>query len=93
MSCRVSFQPGGPSVDVETGKTLLEVAEAAGVEISSACGGQGICGLCKVRVTAGSSPLTDAEFDRLTEDEIKEGIRLACQFQVTSDVTCVAPPG
>ena len=85
---RVTFQPGGQSASVEEGKSLLEAAEAAGVEIPSACGGEGICGLCKVRVTAGDSPVTDAEYDKLGDDEIKQGVRLACQFRVASDVSC-----
>ena len=88
MSFRVTFQPDGRSVEVEEGRTLLEAAEAARVELNSACGGQGICGQCKVRVKTGQAPLTDPEFDHLSEDEIKEGLRLACQFHVTSDVTC-----
>jgi ferredoxin len=87
-SWRVTFQPRGRTVDVEEGRTLLEAAESAGVEIQSACGGQGICGQCKVRVTAGEAPITDAEYDHLNENDIKEGLRLACQFRVASDVTC-----
>ena len=93
MSHRVIFQPGGRSVEVEKGQTLLEAAEAAHLELNSMCGGQGICGQCQVRVVAGKAPLADPEFDLLSEDEIKEGARLACQFRVASDVTCSVDEG
>ncbi len=42
------------------------------------CGGHGKCGKCKVKVSGELSPLTEAEKEMLTEDEIKSGIRLAC---------------
>jgi ferredoxin len=85
---RVTFQPAGKTINVEAGKSLYEAAEDAGVQIDSACGGQGICGMCKVRVTAGSAEVTEAEDNHLSSDDIKAGLRLACQFRIGSDVTC-----
>jgi Na+-transporting NADH:ubiquinone oxidoreductase subunit F len=84
----VAFEPSDKTAKVEAGKTLLEAAEAAGVEIPSGCGGQGLCGMCRVHVLSGEAPVTEAENNHLSDAEIKEGWRLACQFQVGSDVTC-----
>jgi uncharacterized 2Fe-2S/4Fe-4S cluster protein (DUF4445 family) len=46
------------------------------------CGGRGLCGLCKVRVSGGASPPTGNEALRGFTGEV----RLACQVRVTGDV-------
>ena len=46
------------------------------------CGGKGRCGKCKVYVSGELSPLTQAEFSLLTQEEIDAGCRLACQAEV-----------
>jgi len=59
----------------------MEAAQALGVDISSLCGGQGKCGKCKVRVLGGlravSEP-TEIEMKHLSEEEVRDGFRLAC---------------
>ena len=50
---KVRFEPFGVTTEVEAGKTLLEAAIAAGVEIESICGGLGVCGKCRVIVSGG----------------------------------------
>jgi len=55
----VRFEPDGVSVAVSAGSTLLAAAAAAGIELRSACGGQGTCGQCAVRLLdrpAGPAP-------------------------------------
>jgi uncharacterized 2Fe-2S/4Fe-4S cluster protein (DUF4445 family) len=42
------------------------------------CGGESACGGCKVRVLQGDVPVTAAMRDALSEDEIRQGWRLAC---------------
>jgi len=52
------------------------------LEIGSRCGGFGECGGDRVRILRGSeslSPFTDTEREHLTEAELKNGYRLACQ--------------
>ncbi|MHC4164883.1 MAG: 2Fe-2S iron-sulfur cluster-binding protein, partial [Planctomycetota bacterium] len=51
----VVFLPDGACVEVEPGRTILEAADAAGVAVDSACGGQGACGKCRVLVTLGQT--------------------------------------
>jgi ferredoxin len=68
---------------------LLAHAQAIELEIGSRCGGHGVCGGDRVRIvtTNGSatettpmlSPLTAAERQHLSPDEIARGFRLACQ--------------
>jgi len=67
------------------GTTLLEAARALGVSVAAVCGGRGICGKCRVIVRDGQEFLSEpspAERRLLTSEEIKAGIRLACQASV-----------
>ncbi|HUU68914.1 MAG TPA: 2Fe-2S iron-sulfur cluster-binding protein, partial [Planctomycetota bacterium] len=58
--CEVTFQPGKPAggrpqrSHVAAGESLLAAARAAGVRLHSECGGDGLCGKCKVIVRRGS---------------------------------------
>ena len=57
-------------------QTLADRLFAAGVEFP--CGGESACGGCKVRVLEGEVPVTAAMRDALSEEEIRDGWRLAC---------------
>lgn len=58
----------------EEGQTILEVARAAGIAIPSACG-MGICGTCKVK---GSGEVNMTDQGGIFDDEIADGMLLAC---------------
>ena len=82
----VAFQPIGKRVEVETGHSLFAATRQAGIELASACGGEGKCGLCRVTPTAGDTgPVTPEEQFLLTETELAAGTRLACRTQVSGD--------
>jgi uncharacterized 2Fe-2S/4Fe-4S cluster protein (DUF4445 family) len=57
-------------------QTLADQLFQAGVEFP--CGGETACGGCKVRVSEGEVPVTAAMRDALSEQEIRDGWRLAC---------------
>ena len=57
-------------------QTLADRLFAAGVEFP--CGGESACGGCKVRVLEGEVPVTAAMRDALSEEQIRDGWRLAC---------------
>jgi len=79
------YRKGKVGVDIITSKTILDHARKLGIEISSECGGKGICGDCIVRIERGEEalcPKTDAEKSfKLKEDE-----RLACQAKVVKPI-------
>lgn len=56
-------------------------------KVSLPCGGNGICGKCKIAVSGDVSPLTDEEKRLLTPMEMERGIRLACFTRALSDCT------
>ncbi len=87
---RVRFLPGGEVVEASPGSTILELAYEAGISIASVCGGDGICGGCRVIIQQGevdASPTT-----LLTRDEIRCGYALACQTRVKGDTEVLIPP-
>ncbi len=88
--CRVHFSPDDRAAEVERGETVLAAAQKAGIYISSLCGGDGICGKCRVILRAGnihSKPTT-----LLDRDEIRKNYILACQSTVQGDVEIEIPP-
>ena len=89
----VDFEPVGRRIDVASGTNLLEAAQAAGVQLSSLCGGIGSCDTCKIRLVKGQvSKHTLEELAALSEEEIATGYRLACQTTPEGDVKVDIPP-
>lgn len=85
----VTFQPDGVTVEAARGKSLLEVAAAAGVAVNAVCGGDGVCGKCRVIVKSGKVTAKPNIFlDRL---DIQRGVALACQTYVDGDVVVEVP--
>lgn len=90
---RLDFEPVGRRGAFPAGQTLLDAARELGVPLTSDCGGQGICGQCRVQVAAGFlSAVTEVERDLLTEAELAAGYRLACMAYPRSDCKLVIPP-
>lgn len=92
--CLVTFQPLGRRVTVSAGTTLLEAGRRAGLLLSAACGGVGICGRCRVSVTHGEMhPPANEEQEFLAKSFYSPGTRLACEARVASSVTVDITPG
>lgn len=79
----VTFTRSGKSAPLPPDKTVLEVAEEAGVEIDYSCR-TGVCGTCKVKLLSGQ--VTMEVEDGLEPEEKAQGIILACQAKATGDV-------
>ncbi|WP_194756394.1 NADH:ubiquinone reductase (Na(+)-transporting) subunit F [Aliidiomarina indica] len=62
-------------------KTILQTLQKHDIPVESGCGGGGTCGLCTVKLAA-STKITSAERDLLTDDQLEQGYRLACQHQI-----------
>jgi uncharacterized 2Fe-2S/4Fe-4S cluster protein (DUF4445 family) len=71
----------------------MQAVQAAGVEITSICGGEGLCGKCRVQLVLGElTSATGLEDEVLSEEEIENGWRLACQSQPLTHVKIDIPP-
>lgn len=72
---------GWAPVRGRVGDSLLEVCEAAGIPMDSACGGFAACNSCRVDVLAGAEALSP----RLPEEDAfldEPGQRLGCQARL-----------
>lgn len=82
---------GSRKETVAAGARLLYALWSRKIFIPSLCGGQAKCGRCKVRVVKGGGERLPAEEPFLTPEEKAQGIRLACQVQVTGDIEISVP--
>ena len=92
----VTYYPWDKSRDTPLGTSLLETADDAGISIESLCGGEGLCGTCKVIVEDGEgclSEVTDADELLLSDDQLADGYRLSCRATVETgcDVDVTVP--
>ncbi len=86
----VRFLPYDIAIEVEEGANLLATAMEAGVHINASCGGEGVCGKCKIILESGE--LESKRGASQSTEEWNLGFRLACQSQVRSDVVVRIPP-
>ena len=87
---QITFLPDNKTVTAEEGSTILEAARKAGISISSACGGNIVCGKCRVIVKKGS--LKQESGGLLSPEELKQGLTMACATGVSEDATIEIPP-
>jgi len=79
------------AVTVPAGSTLLSTLAAKQIFIPSACGGQGTCGVCRVKVFDGGGSILPTEKGHINRGEEREGYRLSCQVKVKQDLTIQIP--
>ena len=88
----VSFRPSGREAYVLPGTRLVEAAAEAGLVVEVPCGGEGLCGKCRVIVTSGAAAPTDVERRWLSDAELASGWRLGCQMAVYEPTEVEIPP-
>ena len=79
------------ALQVKTGGKLLNVLAESDIFIPSACGGQGTCAMCKVKVHSGGGDILPTERNFITRKEAREGMRLSCQVAVKQDLDIEIP--
>jgi uncharacterized 2Fe-2S/4Fe-4S cluster protein (DUF4445 family) len=85
----VRFLPYNVAVEVPEGEILLRTAMEAGVHINASCGGEGVCGKCRVILEEGE--LESSRGASQTDEDWRLGFRLACQSKVKSDLVIRIP--
>jgi Na+-transporting NADH:ubiquinone oxidoreductase subunit F len=73
-------------LEVASGGKLLQTLAGEKLFLSSACGGGGTCGQCRVKVKSGGGDILPTEEPHFTKREIREGWRLGCQLAVKQDM-------
>ena len=80
------------TLTTQAGGTLLGTLAANQIFIPSACGGQGTCGVCEVKVLEGGGAILPTELGHISRGEAREGCRLSCQVKVKEDMRIEIPP-
>ncbi len=88
---KVTFLPDNKTVEVEAGTTLLQAAETANVYINSLCGGEGLCGECRLQVLKGNARADKHAIGFFSAEELKHGYVLACQTKVNDNLEVMVP--
>ncbi|MDH3591782.1 MAG: NADH:ubiquinone reductase (Na(+)-transporting) subunit F [Planctomycetota bacterium] len=76
---------------VRPGGKLLAALAGEGVFLPAACGGRGMCGLCRVRVLAGGGAILPTERAHIHRRDARRGDRLACQVPLKRDLVVELP--
>jgi len=85
----VLFVPHNRKEMVEDGEILIRAALDAGVHINASCGGEGVCGKCRVIIEEGA--VDGGTSEKLSQEDLDKNYRLACQTRVKSDLVVRIP--
>ncbi len=85
----IKFLPHERETQADDGETLIRAALEAGVHVNASCGGEGVCGKCRVIVESGS--VEGGISEKLSREDRKKGYRLACRSRVSGDLVVRIP--
>ncbi|MBI9088451.1 MAG: DUF4445 domain-containing protein [Desulfobacterium sp.] len=85
----ITFLPHDRKIKVAEGENLIRAAMEAGVHVNASCGGEGVCGKCRVIIEQGE--VEEGLSERLSPEDIEQGYRLACLATVRSDLVVRIP--
>ena len=88
---KININNGTKEIEVASGNTLLGTLHENGVMLSSACGGKGSCGQCKVQVTEGGGQILPTEVPHFSRKEQQDHWRLGCQVKVKDNMSIQVP--
>jgi uncharacterized 2Fe-2S/4Fe-4S cluster protein (DUF4445 family) len=86
---KIAFVPHGKEVTAEDGASLIRTAMDAGVHINASCGGEGVCGKCRVLIESGE--VSGGISEKLSPEDIDSGYRLACLSKITGSLKIRIP--
>ncbi|MHC1726822.1 MAG: ASKHA domain-containing protein [Syntrophobacteraceae bacterium] len=85
----VTFLPYKKEVECPEGESILHAAMEAGVHVNASCGGEGLCGKCRIVVEQGE--IEGGISERLTKEDLDENYRLACLCRIKSNLVVRVP--
>ena len=85
----IRFLPYETTIQVQDGDTVIRAALEAGVHVNASCGGEGVCGKCRVLIENGG--VEGGISERLSAEDQEKGYRLACRAIVKSDLVVRIP--
>jgi adenylate cyclase len=89
---QLTIEIDGKPVSCTRGRRLFDILIDATCVIGTACGGKGVCTLCRVVIEAGAPPACPKQLKVLTAEEIARGVRLACRIVVDQPMRVISRP-
>jgi uncharacterized 2Fe-2S/4Fe-4S cluster protein (DUF4445 family) len=86
---KITFMPEGITAIASSEDTLLDVAQRIGVYVHSLCGGDMICGKCRLVLQEGQ--VFEEQHMLLSREEVRRNYILACASRPRSDVVVEIP--
>ena len=86
---KILFLPHNIETTVTHGENLIRAALEAGVHINASCGGEGVCGKCRVIIEQGD--VEGGISEKLSPEDLSKGYRQACLAAVKSDLVVRIP--
>ena len=91
MFVSVTILPYNKKIKVPAKTTLKFAIQLAGLDFEFPCGGEGICGKCKVRFLDNPPSPTETDKKHLSKNELDQGYRLACKCILEKDAIVEIP--
>ena len=88
---RITFLPDETTLDVDGGTTIAEAAQEAGIFLNNLCGGEGVCGECRVRILKGNATSKTKTSAFFSKEEQGQGFVLACQTEISEPLEVEIP--
>jgi uncharacterized 2Fe-2S/4Fe-4S cluster protein (DUF4445 family) len=85
----IKFLPYETTIQVQDDDTVIRAALEAGVHVNASCGGEGVCGKCRVLIEDGA--VEGGISEKLNTEDQEKGYRLACRAMVKSDLVVRIP--
>jgi uncharacterized 2Fe-2S/4Fe-4S cluster protein (DUF4445 family) len=85
----IKFLPYETTIQVQDGDTVIRAALEAGVHVNASCGGEGVCGKCRVLIEDGT--VDGGISEKLSVEDQEKGYRLACQAIVKNNLVVRIP--
>lgn len=70
----VTFHPEGTKIEARAGERILDVLSYARLDINNQCGGEGVCGKCRVKIMRGRVNFSSKHLGFLTKKELEAGL-------------------
>jgi len=78
-------------LETARGGNVLSTLQSKGIFLSSACGGGGTCGQCRLQIFDGGGEILPTETGFFSRKQIKDHWRLGCQTKVNNDLDIRVP--
>lgn len=86
---KIKFVPHNKEIAFPESDSVLQAAMEAGVHVNASCGGEGLCGKCRIIIEKGH--VEGGISEHLSKEDLDAGYRLGCLCRIRSDLIVRVP--